>query len=155
MKIFIGADHAGFSLKESLKIFLGELGHDVTDFGAHELKEGDDYPDFCIPVAKAVASNPLSWGIVIGGSGQGEAICVNRLKGIRAVVFNGQYEPKDGRAVPAEIKISREHNDANVLSLGSRFISDEEAKEAVKIWLETPFSGAERHVRRLKKIDEL
>jgi len=94
-------------------------------------------------------------GIIIGGSGQGEAIAANRFHGVRAVVFNGQYEPKDGREVPHEIEISRLHNDANILSLGARFLNDDEAKEAVRLWLTTPFSGDERHVRRLRKIEEI
>ena len=164
MRIFIGADHAGFELKEQLKKYVSESGHEVTDFGAHEFKEGDDYPDYVIPVAKAVAGDPRSRGIIIGGSGQGEAICANRFSGVRAVVFNGptyakvsvgkQYKP-DGTEIPDEIKLSREHNDANVLSLGARFPSIEDAKSAVKTWLETPFSNDERHIRRIKKIDDI
>ena len=115
-------------------------------------------------MAKAVAGDPRSRGIIIGGSGQGEAICANRFSGVRAVVFNGptyakvsvgkQYKP-DGTEIPDEIKLSREHNDANVLSLGARFLSIEEAKSAVKTWLETPFSNDERHIRRIKKIDDI
>lgn len=155
MKIFIGGDHAGFELKGKLIEFLKSEGHDVTDFGAHELRSEDDYPDYVIPVARAVAADPISRGIIIGGSGQGEAICVNRFSGIRAVVFNGQYDPTDGREVPDEIKLSREHNDANVLSLGARFLNFEEAREAVSEWLATPFSGDERHIRRLEKIEEI
>jgi ribose 5-phosphate isomerase B len=153
MKLFIGADHAGYNLKEELKNFLKGQGHEVTDFGAHELNPDDDYPDFVIPVAKAVSADENSRGIIIGGSGQGEAICANRFKGVRAVVFNGQYKPTDGREVPDEIKLSREHNDSNILSLGSRFLNVEEAKKAVITWLETPFSGEERHVRRIGKIE--
>ena len=155
MKIFIGADHAGFELRNKLMEFLKSEGHDVTDFGAFELKPEDDYPDFVIPVAKAVAANPLSRGIIIGGSGQGEAICANRFPGIRAVVFNGQYKPEDGREVPDEIVLSREHNDANILSLGARFLNFDEANAAVKKWLNTAFSGDERHIRRLNKIENL
>lgn len=153
MKIFIGADHAGFEMKNKLVEYLKNIGHDVTDFGAHEKKDRDDYPDFIIPVAKAVSGNPMSKGIVIGGSGQGEAICANRFTGVRAVVFNGQYKPEDGRDVPDEIFVSRQHNDANILSLGARFLSFEEVLVAVNKWLETPFSGDERHVRRIGKID--
>lgn len=155
MKLFIGGDHAGFKIKKDLIDLLKSEGHDVTDFGAHELNPSDDYPDFVIPVAKAVASNPLSKGIIIGGSGQGEAICANRFSGVRAIVFNGQYRPGDGREIPDEIKLSREHNDANILSLGARFLSAEEVKRAVTEWLETPFSNDERHIRRLAKIDEI
>lgn len=155
MKIFIGGDHAGLKIKKELVELLKAEGHDVTDFGAHEFNPEDDYPDFVIPVAKAVASNPLSKGIIIGGSGQGEAICANRFSGVRAIVFNGQYRPGDGREIPDEIKLSREHNDANILSLGARFLSAEEVKRAVTEWLETPFSNDERHIRRLAKIDEI
>lgn len=154
-KIHIGADHAGFELKESLIQFLEQKHYEVIDHGAFEYDEDDDYPDFIFPVAKAVSLDPQTKGIVIGGSGQGEAIAANRIPGVRAVVFNGQYEPKDGREVPHEIIISREHNDANILSLGARFLSAEEAQEAVEQWLDTEFSGDDRHIRRLSKIDQL
>ncbi len=156
MKIFIGADHAGFEMKEKLVLFLRDLGHEVEDKGAFKLTPGDDYPDFIIPVARAVAGDPeVLRGIVIGGSGQGEAMAANRLKGVRAIVFNGQYEPKDGREIPHEIETARQHNNANILSLGARFLNETEAKEAVKLWLDTPFSNDERHVRRLQKIDTI
>lgn len=154
-KIHIGADHAGFEMKEELIKFLEKLQYEVIDHGAYEYDEDDDYPDFIFPVAKEVSLDPDSKGIVIGGSGQGESIAANRIPGIRAVVFNGQYEPADGRETPDEIVLSREHNDSNVLSLGARFLSIDEAREAVESWLETEFSGEERHIRRLKKIDQL
>jgi len=93
-------------------------------------------------------------GIVIGGSGQGEAIMANRFSRVRAVVFNGQYKPADGRKIPDEIKISREHNDANILSLGARFLDFDEALKAVLLWLNTPFSKEERHARRIAKIEQ-
>ncbi len=146
MKIYIGTDHAGFELKQKLVPFIKELGYEIEDMGAYEFNKDDDYPDFIIPVAKAVASNSQSRGIVLGGSGQGEAIVANRFSGIRSDVYYGSN-------INA-VKLSREHNDANVLSLGARFLSEEEAKEAVKIWLETPFSNAERHKRRIDKIDK-
>jgi len=156
MKIFIGADHAGFEMKQELMPFLRDLGHEVVDKGATEFNADDDYPDFIIPVAKEVAKSPDDVrGIVIGGSGQGEAMAANRFKGVRAIVFNGQYAPKDGRHIPHEIETARAHNNANILSLGARFLNEAEAKEAVKLWLDTPFSNDERHVRRLKKIDEI
>src|SRR3989344_4517498 len=162
MKLFVGGDHAGFELKKELIEFLKSECHDVTDFGAFEMKPEDDYPDFVIPVAKAVAGNPLSRGIIIGGSGQGEAICANRFKGIRAVVFNGVSKRSDLKSgersdlsYPDEIKLSREHNDSNVLSLGARFLNFDEVKEAVSKWLATPFSNEERHIRRLSKIKSL
>ena len=146
MKIYIGADHAGYDLKEKLKSYLiHELGHEVVDFGANELNEEDDYPDFIRPVAEAVAGDRASFGIVLVGSGQGEAIVANRVLGVRAVVYYGY-----SREI---IKLSREHNNANILSLGARFLSEGEARETVKLWLETDFSGEDRHIRRIKKID--
>ena len=154
-KIHIGADHAGFDLKKELINFLEQKHYEVIDHGAFEYDENDDYPDFIFPVAKEVSLDQQSFGIVIGGSGQGEAIAANRVSGIRAVVFNGQYEPADGREVPQEIITSRQHNDANILSLGARFLSVEEAREAVEMWLDTAFSGDERHIRRINKIDQM
>ena len=154
-KIHIGADHAGFEFKEELIKFLELKEYEVVDHGAFEYDEDDDYPDFIAPVAHEVALDPESKGIVIGGSGQGEAIVANRIPAVRAVVFNGQYEPQDGREVPQEIITSRQHNDSNVLSLGARFLSLEEAKEAVETWLDTEFSGEERHVRRIQKIEKI
>ncbi len=156
MKIIWGADHAGFYLKENLIPFVESLGYETEDQGAFEYHPEDDYPDFVIPVAKLVSADPDSYrGIVLGGSGQGEAMAANRFPNVRAVVFNGQYDPGDGRDIPPEITLSREHNDSNILSLGARFLNEKEAQEAVKQWLETPFSGAERHLRRLKKIEEI
>ena len=144
MIIYIGADHAGFPLKEKLKPFLEEIGYEVKDMGAHELNESDDYPDFIIPLAKAVADSG-ALGIILGATGQGEAIVANRHKGVRAAVYYGGKTDI--------LKLSKEHNNANILSLGARFLSEDEAKEAVKIWLETGFSGDERHTRRIAKID--
>ncbi len=145
MKIYIGSDHAGFELKEKLIPFLKELDHQVEDKGAFELNPTDDYPDFVKLVAEEVSNDPEAKGIVLGGSGEGEGIATDRFPHIRtAVWYGGNLEP---------VKLSREHNDANILSLGARFISKEEAKEAVKLFLETPFSGDERHVRRIEKID--
>lgn len=145
MKIYIGTDHAGFELKEALVPFLRSLGHEVEDRGAHTFEALDDYPDFVRPVAEAVLGNPESRGIILGGSGQGEAMCANRVHGARAAVYYGG-------AVDIVI-LSREHNDANILSLGARFIEEVEAKEVVRVWLETPFSGEEKHIRRIEKID--
>ncbi len=143
MNIYIGADHRGYELKEKLKVFLGELGYSVEDKGAFALDAGDDYPDFVTPVAQAVVADAQSFGIVLGGSGTGEAMCANRVSGARAAVYY------DG---PMEIvRLAREHNNANILSLGARFIAENDAKEAVKTFIETPFSGDERHVRRLSK----
>jgi ribose 5-phosphate isomerase B len=162
-KIHIGSDHAGFELKEELKNFLESNEYEVIDHGAYEYDEDDDYPDYIFPVAESVSLDLESVGIVIGGSGQGEAICANRIKGIRATVFNGQYDPAvnfdderaNDREIPNEIVLSREHNDANVLSLGARFLSVAEAKDAVELWLETEFSGEDRHIRRIQKIERM
>lgn len=150
MKIYIGADHAGYVMKEELKKYLSELGYDVEDKGAFKLDEGDDYPDFIDPVAVAVAGGSEfaeeRMGIVLGGSGEGEAMNANRFVGVRAVeYYGGNLEI---------VKLGREHNNTNILSLGARFVNIHEAKQAVKIFLETKFSGDERHVRRLEKIDD-
>lgn len=145
MKIYIGSDHAGFELKGKLIPFLKELGYEIEDKGAFEYNESDDYPDFVKPVAEAVAGNKESKGIVIGKSGQGEAMAANRVGGVRAAVFyGGSHEV---------LTLSREHNDANILSLGAGLMRTEEAIEATKLWLETPFSGDERHRRRIAKLD--
>jgi ribose 5-phosphate isomerase B len=152
MKIFIGSDHAGFVLKEIIKNDLTAGGHEVEDKGALEYNEGDDYPDFIIPVAQAISADPANVkGIVIGGTGQGEAICANKFKGVRAAVWYGP-----GRQLASDtekvVELSREHNDANILSIGARFVTEEEALEAVHRWLSEPFSGDERHKRRIEKI---
>ncbi|MFC1595219.1 ribose 5-phosphate isomerase B [Patescibacteria group bacterium] len=145
MKIYLGTDHAGFELKESIKQFLIEKGHDVEDFGASSFDKEDDYPDFIKPVAEAVARDPeQSRGIILGGSGQGEAITANRFKGVRAVVYYGGDIDI--------VKLSREHNNANVLSFGARFVSEQEAKQAIELWLSIEFEGG-RHQRRIDKID--
>lgn len=149
MKIFIGSDHAGFELKGKLIPFLKELGYEVEDKGASSYDANDDYPDFVKPVAEAVSQDREARGVVLGGSGQGEAIQANRYKGVRAFEY---YGPSRGEV--DIIKDSRSHNNSNVISLGARFITEEEAKAAVKLWLETPFSGEERHVRRIAKIDQ-
>lgn len=146
MKIYIGTDHAGFELKEHLVSFLRGLGHDVEDLGAHSLEPLDDYPDFIFPVAEAVAGDLESRGIILGGSGQGEAMCANRVKGVRAAVYYGG-------ALDIAV-LSREHNNANILSLGARFVDNDEAEEAVRLWLDTQFSGEEKHARRIAKLDK-
>ena len=146
-KILIASDHAGFELKNELVSYLIGLGYEVEDRGPQQYHSEDDYPDFIVLVAQEISNN-VDWkAIVIGGSGQGEAITANRFKNVRAVVY-----PTANLNL---IKLSREHNDANVLALGARFISGEEAKEAVKLWLETEFSNEPRHLRRLEKIDSL
>ena len=149
MKVIFATDHAGYELKEVLKTHVASLGHEVVDMGASVFDEHDDYPDFILPAVRAIADSVVNGeetrGIILGGSGQGEAIVANRVPGIRAIVYYG--EPSD------ILRLSREHNDANVLSLGARFLATEEAKQAVSVWLATPFSSDERHARRIKKID--
>ena len=144
MKIHLATDHAGLELKNSIKEFLLVKGYDVTDHGAHEYDALDDYPDFIFPCARAVAADSSSRGIILGGSGQGEAMAANRVKGVRAAVFyNGPEEI---------IKLSREHNNANILSLGARFMSEEEINKIIELWFEEPFEGG-RHERRIAKLD--
>ncbi len=156
MKILFATDHAGFELKEILIPFVRSLGYEVEDYGAYEYDENDDYPDSISKAANEVSKDPDNLkAIILGGSGQGEAIVANRYPNVRAIVFNGQCEASEGMKVPNEIVISRQHNDANIISLGARFLNKEAAKEAVKLWLETLFSGEERHVRRIAKIKEI
>ena len=144
MKIFIGSDHAGFELKKNLIEYLSDLGHEMRDMGAKKFDAEDDYPDFIIPVAKEISHNPSFRGIIIGGSGQGEAMCANKIYGVRAAVYYGGNSDI--------VKLSREHNDANILSLGARFVGPDVARAAVRLWLDTPFSGDERHKRRILKM---
>jgi ribose 5-phosphate isomerase B len=135
--------------------FLRGQGYEVTDCGAHEYNEGDDYPDFVVPVAREVSMHPNEVkGIVIGGSGEGEAMCANRFRSVRAVAWYGPAN-KIASDTKTIIEFSREHNDANILSIGARFVTEEEALKAVKLWLDTPFSGDERHKRRLEKIERV
>ncbi|MEK7554369.1 MAG: RpiB/LacA/LacB family sugar-phosphate isomerase [Patescibacteria group bacterium] len=142
MKIYLASDHAGFKLKEALKKFLTGPGYEIEDCGAFSLDPEDDYPTFVRLAAKAVADDPdRRKAIIIGGSGQGEAMVANRYHGVRAAVFYGG--PID------IIKLSREHNDANVLSLGARFLPEFEALKVVELWLKTPFSKEKRHQRRI------
>ena len=144
MKIYLASDHAGFELKQFLGEHLLQLGFSVEDCGANEMNPSDDYPDFIIPAAQMVAGDSNAKGIIMGGSGQGEAIAANRVKGVRAVVYY------DG---PIDIvKLSRSHNNANILSFGARFITPEKAAEAVDMWLKEPFEGG-RHKIRIDKLD--
>ncbi|KKU53120.1 MAG: ribose-5-phosphate isomerase [Candidatus Ryanbacteria bacterium RIFCSPHIGHO2_12_FULL_47_12b] len=146
MTIFLAADHAGFELKEFIKKELESKGHKIVDKGAYMLEPEDDYPLYMKAAALEVQKNPESRGIIFGGSGQGEAIAANRFRGVRATVYYGGNKEI--------IVLSREHNDANILSLGARFLSISEAQEAVFLWLETKFSGDERHKRRIGELDE-
>jgi ribose 5-phosphate isomerase B len=148
MKIFIASDHRGFNLKEKIKEWLKEWGYQVEDMGAYKLELKDDYPDFISQAAKKISQNPQNYkGIVLGATGQGEAILANKYHGVRAIVYYGGPEKI--------IQLSRKHNNANVLCLGASFLNDKSAKKAIKLWLKTRFSQAERHKRRLKKIEKI
>lgn len=146
MKIFFAADHAGFEMKNILMQYMHEQGFSVEDKGAYAFDADDDYPDFVSRAAQEVSKNPHeAHAVVIGGSGQGEAMVANRFQNVRAAVYYG-----DSLDI---VRLSREHNNANILSLGARFLNEEDAKSAVKLWLETSFTNEERHVRRINKID--
>lgn len=154
MIVYLATDHAGFEMKEEiLKAFsLHEFGdaYNIVDCGASSFKEGDDYPEYMAKVGKRIsedASHAPSVGIIFGGSGTGEAIVANRFAHVRAVVYQGgDFEL---------VKLAREHNDANVLSLGARFVTINQAKEAIALFLNTPFSHDERHERRILAIEEI
>jgi len=166
-KIYFASDHAGYELKSTLIEYLRASGVEVEDMGAHTLDTEDDYPDFITPCAQKVAMKYTSarfartgvFGIIIGGSGQGEAMSANRINGIRATVFYGganalgaiEEDGTNAQDTMDIVRLARRHNDANILSLGARFISVEKAKEAVDIFLNTEFSNLPRHIRRIAK----
>ena len=144
MIIHIATDHAGLDLKNSLKEYLNSKGYEVVDHGAFEYDPKDDYPDFIFPCAKAVAYDKNSKGVILGGSGQGEAMAANRINGIRAAVYYG-----------SEVNIpilSRRHNSSNILSIGARFVSKKEIYAILDKWLSEPFTGG-RHQKRIDKLD--
>jgi ribose 5-phosphate isomerase B len=143
MRIAIGADHAGFRLKQHVVGYLQRLGHEVDDRGTHS-EESVDYPGICADVGREVAAGRADRGIVLGGSGQGEQIAANKVQGVRAALCNDLYTAR----------MSREHNDANVLSMGGRIVGTGLADEIVKLWLETPFEGG-RHQRRIQQITDI
>ena len=141
--IVLATDHAGFELKEHVKRFLIKKGYDIKDFGALEYDGLDDYPDFILPAAKYISEHKLI-GIIFGGSGQGEAMAANRIKGIRAAVFyNGPNEI---------VELSRLHNNANILYIGARFVSSQEVEKVIELWLSTDFEEG-RHEKRINKLD--
>ncbi len=165
MRIAVATDHAGLAyggLYQELKDFAQTLGHEIVDFGPENLDMDDDYPDFVFPAARAVAHGDCQTGIIMGGSGQGEAMAANRVKGVRCTLFYGlavAKEPVDAEGHmsddPYEIlRLSRQHNHANMLSLSARFLDKDELKRAIEVWLATPYSDAERHARRVRKLDE-
>lgn len=143
MRVAIGADHAGFLLKEDLKRYLHEMGHEVEDFGT-ESEEQADYPPICAAVARAVRDGRAERGMVLGGSGQGEQIAANKVRGARAALCNDLFTAF----------LSRSHNDANVLAIGARIVAPTLAREILKTWLATPFEG-NRHERRIEQIAEI
>ncbi len=162
MKIALSTDHAGFERIKALRSFLEGLGHECVYFGPANFEAQDDYPDFIMPAAKAVAGGQCEKAIIMGGSGQGEAMAANRVRGVRCAVYYGPAQLKfandsgsksqnDGYDI---IRLSRQHNDANILSIGARFVSDDEACRASQIWLDEEFSGDERHQRRIVKLDK-
>lgn len=159
LKLFFAADHAGFDLKNALLQQMKLAGYEVEDIGAHKLDMEDDYPDFVTLCAKKVAAAPGSFGVIIGGSGQGEAMAANRVSGIRAAVFYGEMkatlslEAEGGQSEDGfdPVRLARRHNNANMLAIGARFVSGSEAAQALRIFLDTEFSARERHSRRLAK----
>lgn len=166
MIIAVTTDHTGLAYDDvysQLKSYLAELGHEIRDFGPQSLDVNDDYPDLIAPAARAVVSGECEAAIIMGGSGQGEAMAANRIKGIRCTLFYGTAvakQPIDAEghqsSDPYEIlRLSRQHNHANVLSLSSRFLSFDEMKEAARIWLTTPYADEARHVRRVQKLDTI
>lgn len=166
MKIAVTTDHTGLAYGgafDELKKFIESLGHQTVNFGPKALDMEDDYPDFMFPAARAVASGECEAGIIMGGSGQGEAMAANRVQGARCAIFYGPAVAKT--AIDAEgtlsddpyeiLRLSRQHNHANMLSLSARFLSLHEMKQAIQIWLETPYSNADRHGRRVRKLDQV
>lgn len=164
MKVYLATDHAGFEMKEKAKAFLARKGYEIEDCGAYEFDKNDDYPDFIKLAAEKVSEDPDNTkAIIFGGSGQGEAIVANKFKGVRAAVF---YTPAKAQGFadatgrtsedPFEmICLVREHNDANVLSFGARFLKEEDMYQAIELFFQTPFSQDERHRRRIEKIKML
>ncbi len=146
--IYFATDHAGFELKNILLAYVRDtLGYSVEDCGPSEYDPDDDYPDFISIAASKISHSPEDKAVILGGSGQGEAMVANRFSNVRATVFYG--------GDTQIITLSREHNNANILSLGARFVSEDEAKKVVKLWLDTSFSGDQRHIRRIEKIEQV
>ena len=163
MKIVLTTDHAGVDQLRVLQNYLESLGHECQNFGPKTIDMADDYPDLIFPAAEALSRHEFDCGVIMGGSGQGEAIVANRVKGVRCALYYGPSPV--AAAIDAEghsatdafeiIRLSREHNNANMLSLAARFLTQDQINEAVKLWLETPFTSVERHERRIQKIDNL
>ena len=162
MNIAIASDHAGYTYLPTISTYLESLGHSVYNFGPKALEPGDDYPDFIKPAAEAVSSGKCQKGILLGGSGQGEAMAANRFKGVRCAVFYGPavaHKAIDHQGHishdPYEIvRLTRRHNDANMLSIGARFTTTQEVRNIIRLWMETKFEDTDRNIRRLKEIDD-
>jgi ribose 5-phosphate isomerase B len=143
VRVAVGGDHAGFRLKQDLVAFLNELGHDVEDLGT-DSEAAVDYPPICAAVGRAVRDGHVEFGVVLGGSGQGEQMAANKVRGVRAALCNDLYTAR----------MSRRHNDANVLSIGARVVAPALAREILEVWLDTGFEGG-RHERRVRQIGEI
>jgi len=161
MNIALSTDHTGFEQVKRLEELLKSLGHTPISFGPKAYDQTDDYPDYILPAARAVASGECDLGVIYGGSGQGEAIAANKIPGVRCALYYGPalaVGPIDAAGKEAAdnyeiLRLSRQHNDANILSLAARFLAWSDVEKAVKIWLSTPFSDEERHKRRINKLE--
>ena len=162
MKIGLTTDHAGFEQIKQLQEYLTRMGYECTYYGPAELNMDDDYPDFIRPAAEAVAKGEVEAAVIMGGSGQGEAMVANRVPGVRCAVYYGPAAAlntidAEGRMAADKyenLRLSRQHNDANMLSVAARFVSQVDIEKAADVWLETRFVGVERHKRRIAKIDK-
>ncbi len=160
MRIALSTDHTGLELLQKLREHLTEQGHECMDFGPKEFNPDDDYPDLISKAAEAVGNGAYDYGIILGGSGQGEAMAANRFKGVRCAVYYGPAtatQPIDADGTVSQdqydiLRLTRKHNHSNMLSLAARFLTWPDLEKAVTIWLETPYSEAERHIRRVQKL---
>jgi len=163
MKVYLATDHAGFELKNQVSEFLKKEGYEVGDCGPDSYDKDDDYPDFISKAAKKVSENPQDFGIVFGGSGQGEAIVANKFKNVRCALFYGPIIPPIATDITGKesddpyemLRLTREHNNSNMLSIGVRFMAPEDAMNAIKLFLTSNYSGEDRHARRIEKIKKL
>lgn len=163
MKVYLATDHAGFELKNKVAEFLRKEGFEVKDCGPFSYDKDDDYPDFISKAAQKVSEDPESFGIIFGGSGQGEAIVANKFKNVRCALFYGPAIPPIATDITGKesddpfemLRLTREHNNSNMLSIGVRFITEADALNAIKLFLSSKYSGEERHARRIEKIKKI
>lgn len=163
MKVYLATDHAGFELKNKVALFLKGVGYEVEDCGPDTYDKDDDYPDFISKAAQKVSEHPEDFGIVFGGSGQGEAIVANKFKNVRCALFYGPVIPPIATDITGKtsddpyemLRLTREHNNSNMLSIGARFMTDSDAINAIKLFLDSKYSKEERHARRIDKIKKL